>query len=107
MVQVKSIDIFTPLVDEPEIMGEIAACNVTNDIFALNVPEISGMLVFLAINQNTPMYISEGILKGVKRFLEQKIDSKVVGGHTIYSEWPLIGGEASGFVNKNDLIRKQ
>jgi selenide,water dikinase len=106
MVQVKSIDIFTPLVDEPEIMGEITACNVTNDIFAMNVPEVSGMLVFLAINKNTPMHISEGILKGIKNFMEQKIDSKIVGGHTIYNEWPLIGGEASGFVNKNNLIRK-
>jgi len=106
MVQVKSIDIFTPLVDEPEIMGEIAACNVTNDIFAMNVPEVSGMLVFLAINKNMPMNIAEGILRGINRFMEQKINSKVVGGHTIYSEWPLIGGEASGFVNKNNLIRK-
>ena len=106
MVQVKSIDIFTPIVDEPEIMGEIAACNVTNDIFAMNVPEVSGMLVFLGINKNTPMKIAEGILRGIKRFMEQKLNSKVVGGHTIYSEWPLIGGEASGFVNKNNLIRK-
>ena len=106
MFQVKSIDIFTPLVDEPELMGEIAACNVTNDIFAMNVPEVSGMLVFLAINKNTPMNIAEGILRGINRFMEQKINSKVVGGHTIYSEWPLIGGEASGFVNKNNLIRK-
>jgi len=106
MVQVKSIDIFTPLVDEPEIMGEISACNVTNDIFAMNVPEVSGMLVFLAINKNTPMNIAEGILRGIKRFMEQKINSKVVGGHTIYNEWPLIGGEASGFVDKNNLIRK-
>ena len=106
MVQVKSIDIFTPLVDEPELMGEIAACNVTNDVFAMNVPEVSGMLVFLAVNKNTPMYISEGILRGIKRFMEQKISSKVVGGHTIYNEWPLIGGEASGFVDKNKLIRK-
>ncbi len=107
MVQVKSIDVFTPIIDEPEIMGEIAACNVTNDIFAMNVLEVSGMLVFLAINKNTPMYIAEGILKGINRFMVKKIDSKVVGGHTIYSEWPLIGGEASGFVNKNNLIRKQ
>ena len=106
MVQVKSIDIFTPIIDEPEIMGQIAACNVTNDIFAMNVPDVSGMLVFLAINKNTPMHIAEGILRGINKFMEQKINSKVVGGHTIYSEWPLIGGEASGFVNKNNLIRK-
>ena len=107
IVQVKNLDIFTPIVDEPDIMGQIAACNVTNDIFAMNVPEISGMLVFLAINKNTPMNIAEGILEGIKFFMEKKIDSKVVGGHTIYSEWPLIGGEASGFVNKNAIIPKQ
>lgn len=103
---VKNIDIFTPIVDEPEIMGEIAACNVTNDVFAMNVPEISGMLVFLAINTNTPMNIAEGILEGIKYFMEKKINSKVVGGHTIYCEWPLIGGEASGFVHKDAIIHK-
>ena len=107
MVQVKNIDVFTPIIDEPDIMGQIAACNVTNDIFAMNVLNVSGMLVFLAINKNTPMYIAEGILKGIKYFLENKIDSKIVGGHTIYSEWPLIGGEASGFANKRSIIRKQ
>ena len=107
LVQVKNLDIFTPIVDEPDIMGQIAACNVTNDIFAMNVPDISGMLVFLGINKNTPMKVAEGILEGIKFFMEEKIDSKVVGGHTIYSEWPLIGGEASGFVNKNAIIPKQ
>ena len=106
LVMAKNIDIFTPILDEPEIMGEIAAANVTNDIFALNVPEISGMLVFLGLKKNMPMYIAEGILKGIKNFMEKKIHSKVLGGHTIYSEWPLIGGEASGFVEKDKLIKK-
>lgn len=107
MVLVKNIDIFTPIIDEPEIQGKIAACNVTNDIFAMNVPEISGMLIFLAISTRTPIEIAEGILKGIKYFLEEKINSKVVGGHTIYSEWPLMGGEASGYVHKDSIIRKQ
>ena len=100
LVMVKNIDIFTPILDEPEIMGEIAAANVTNDIFALNVLDISGMLVFLWMKKNMPMPIAEGILRGIKNFMENKINSKVLGGHTIYSEWPLIGGEASGFVHK-------
>lgn len=107
LVLVKNIDIFTPIIDEPELAGEIAACNVTNDIFAMNVPEISGMLVFLAISTRTPMDVAEGILKGIKYFLEKKINSKVVGGHTIYSEWPLIGGEASGYIHKDAIIQKQ
>jgi selenide,water dikinase len=117
MVLIKNIDVFTPIIDEPEIAGEIAACNVTNDIFAMNVPEISGMLVFLAISTRTPMEVAEGILRGIKYFMEKKINSRVVGGHTIYSEWPLIengilfrgeiGGEASGYVHKDAIIQKQ
>ncbi|MFW9879183.1 MAG: selenide, water dikinase SelD [Candidatus Thorarchaeota archaeon] len=106
LFMVKNIDIFTPIIDEPDIMGEIAATNVTNDIFALNVLEISGMLVFLGLKKNMPMYIAEGMLKGIKNFIEKKLNSKVLGGHTIYSEWPLIGGEASGFVAKDKIIKK-
>ena len=107
LVMVKNIDVFTPIVDEPEVMGQIAASNVTSDIFAMNVPDISGMLVFLGINTNTPMEVAEGILKGIKYFMEEKINSQVVGGHTIYSEWPMIGGEASGFAHKDSIILKQ
>ncbi|MFX0000059.1 MAG: selenide, water dikinase SelD [Candidatus Hermodarchaeota archaeon] len=106
LVMAKNIDIFTPIIDEPDIMGEIAAANVTNDISALNVPEISGMLVFLGLKKKMPMYIAEGILKGIKNFMENKLNSKILGGHTIFSQWPLIGGEASGFVEKDKIIKK-
>ncbi len=106
LLLVKNIDIFTPIIDEPDIMGEIAAANVTNDVFALNVSKISGILIFLGIKKNMPQYVAEGILKGIKRFMEKKLDSRVLGGHTIYSGWPLIGGEASGFVKKDKLILK-
>jgi len=53
------------------------------------------------------MEVAEGILRGIKHFMENKVNSKVVGGHTIYSEWPLIGGEASGYVHKDKIIQKQ
>lgn len=106
LVMVKNIDIFAPIIDEPELQGEIAAANVTNDVFALNVLDISGMLVFLGLKKNMPLYVAEGLIKGIRNFMENKISSKVLGGHTIYSEWPLIGGEASGFVDKNKLIKK-
>ncbi|MHA1455880.1 MAG: AIR synthase-related protein [Promethearchaeota archaeon] len=79
---------------------------MNHDVFALNVLDVSGMLVFLGMKKNMPMQIAEGILKGIRNFIENKIDSKVLGGHTIYSEWPLIGGEASGFVDKSKVIKK-
>ena len=106
LVLIKNIDIFTPILDEPEIMGEIAAANVTNDVYAMNVLEISGMLIFLGLKTNMPLEIAEGILQGIKQYVEKKLNSKILGGHTIYSEWPLIGGEASGFLNRNKVIKK-
>ena len=69
LVLVKNIDIFNPIIDDPHIMGQISACNVTNDIFAMNVPEISGILVFLAIQTKTPLEVAEGILEGIKYFM--------------------------------------
>ena len=75
LVMVKNIDIMTPIVDEPSIMGEIAACNVTNDVFALNVPEIAGMLAFLGIPATMPLEVTEGILSGMKYFMEKKVNS--------------------------------
>jgi len=106
LLLLENIDIFTPIIDEPEIMGEIAACNVSNDVFAMNVPKINGMLVFLAMDPVMPEEVAEGILRGIKNFMK-KINSKVLGGHTIYCDWPLIGGTASGFVKKENLIKKQ
>ena len=38
--------------------------------------------------------------------LKNKLKSKIVGGHTIYSGWPLIGGEASGIIHKDAIIAK-
>jgi len=45
-------------------------------------------------------------MKYDKKVIENKINSKVLGGHTIYSQWPLIGGEASGFLHKDKIIKK-
>ncbi|MFW9938489.1 MAG: AIR synthase-related protein, partial [Candidatus Thorarchaeota archaeon] len=68
---------------------------------------ISGMLVFLGIDLKMPIKIAERILIGIKNFMEKKVNSKIVGGHTIYSDWPLIGGEASGYIQSDLIIKKQ
>jgi len=39
-VLLTNIDVFTPIHDDPYIMGKIAACNVTNDLFAMNATKI-------------------------------------------------------------------
>lgn len=102
---VTNIDIVTPIHDDPEIMGKIAACNVTNDIFAMNATSILNFSCFLGIPFDIPAEIAEGLLRGVRNFVKD-LGADIHGGHTIQNPWPLIGGTASAILDKDQIIRK-
>ncbi len=92
---VKTLDIFTPLVDDGYIQGEITACNVTNDIYAMGVSDIIGVLIFESFPNEMPHEIAVDLLKGFHNFTK-KLNAPVIGGHTIINPWPLLGGCALG-----------
>ena len=106
MVIVTNVDIFTPIHDDPVIMGEITACNSTNDLFAMNVVDIVMYLSFLGVPMDQPQEVTEGLLSGQIQFLKQ-FNARVDGGHTIINPWPLMGGIVVGISDKKDLIPKQ
>jgi len=87
-------------------MGQIAACNVTNDLFALNALHVSNFSNFMGFPTDIPDGFPEEIIRGMRHFL-QKIGTDVHGGHTIYNPWPLFGGSASAVMQKEHLIAKQ
>lgn len=103
---VSNVDIFTPLHDDPVIMGKITACNATNDVFAMNVTDLVLYLSFLGVPHDQPDEITEGLLKGQREFLSQ-FDADINGGHTIVNPWPLMGGIVTGIIDEKDLISKQ
>ena len=90
-----TLDFFTPMVDEPEIQGRIAGCNVTSDIYALAVTNIVSVLSIMAFPENMPDELAVGMLKGFGDFCRE-MGAPVVGGHTIRNPWPIIGGAATG-----------
>ena len=67
---IQNTDIFTPIVDDPYIQGKIAACNMTNDVFACGSDKISTALSFLAGPVEVPRQVFSGILRGMKDFLK-------------------------------------
>ena len=87
-------------------MGEITACNATNDLFAMNVVDIVMYLSFLGVPPEQPDEITEGLIIGQRNFLKQ-FNADIDGGHTIINPWPISGGIAVGMCNKSDLIEKQ
>lgn len=105
-VLISNIDIFTAIHDDPYIMGKISACNVTNDLFALNALNITNYSNFMGMPYDMPSIMAEKTILGIRDFLKP-LGADVDGGHTIYNPWPLFGGSASSIMQKEHLIRKQ
>jgi len=98
-----SLDFFTPIVDEPEIQGRIAASNVTSDIYALAVTKIICVLSIMAFPEDMPDELAVGMLKGFGDFCRE-MGAPVVGGHTIRNPWPIIGGAATGVGDPEKIV---
>jgi selenide,water dikinase len=102
----QTVDFFTPIVDEPATQGRIAACNVTNDLYAKGATELLGVLVIMGFPPETPDEIAVGLLKGFSEFV-QELGTQVVGGHTISNPWPILGGAATGTMKIRDVVYKK
>lgn len=102
---VKTVDVFTPIVDDPYIQGKIAACNSTSDIYAMGVLDITGALVILGIPESLPLEVSREMLRGFQDFCRGE-GTTIIGGHTILNPYPLIGGAVVGVGRKEDILTK-
>lgn len=100
---VQNIDVFTPIVDDPEIQGRIAACNITNDLFACGVLDVTTMLSFLATPTDVPKWVLANILNGMEAFAKD-LGTTITKGQTIQNPWILVGGAATGMIEKDRLI---
>ena len=100
---VENVDIFTPIHDDPQIQGEIVACNATNDIFAMGVTKLLSLQAFLAYPEDLPEEIVVGVLTGMRNFMERH-DAKLSGGQTIKNPVPVFGGIALGTAHPRDIV---
>ena len=96
-----TVDFFPPVVAEPYLFGEIAACNSISDIYAM------GGEPKLALN--ITMYPKENSLNTLATILKGGQDKAteagvlVVGGHTITDTAIKYGMAVIGFANPNNI----
>ena len=100
---VENVDIFTPIHDDPQIQGEIVACNATNDVFSMGATNIVSLQAFLAYPKDMPEDIPVGVLKGMSCFMED-LGSKLAGGQTIHNPCPVFGGIALGVTHPRNIV---
>jgi len=102
---VVSVDVFTPVVDDPYDWGRIAAANALSDIYAMGgTPALALNVAGWPVDE-LPVRLLADVLRG-GRDVVAAAGAAVVGGHTITTERePLYGMVAVGFADPSRLIR--
>lgn len=98
-----TIDVFTPVVDDPYAFGAIAAANALSDVYAMGAKPVA-MLSFAGFPRGTlPWEVLQRILLGgVEKAREAGVD--VVGGHTVDDPEPKCGYAVVGVVHPDRVV---
>jgi selenide,water dikinase len=101
---VQTVDIITPVVDDPFLYGQISAANALSDIFAMGGDVITAMNVVGFDKANHPYEVLEEILKGGQSKVKE-CGGIIIGGHTIETPEMLYGMSVNGIINPKNIYQ--
>jgi selenide,water dikinase len=100
---VQTVDFFTPLVDDPEQFGAIAAANALSDVYAMGGRPISALSIVGFPLQQLGVIRLRAIMAGAIAVLEEA-GVPLVGGHSIDDPEPKFGLAVSGVVDPRRIL---
>ncbi len=100
---VQTVDFFTPVADEPEIYGKIAAINSLNDIYAMGGTPISALSI-VCYPQKGDWNILGEIMRGGQLALNEE-NVVVLGGHSVDDQEIKFGYAVTGTINPEKIIK--
>ncbi len=101
---VQTVDIITPVVDDPYYYGQIAAANSLSDVFAMGGEVLTAMNIVGFDGCNQPKEALKLILDGAKSKIEE-CGGTLVGGHTIETPEMLYGLSVTGIIEPNKIYK--
>ncbi len=100
---VQTVDFFTPIVDEADDWGRIAAANALSDVYAMGgVPKTALQLVGWP-RDALPFELLGDVLEGAAEILEEA-EVTIVGGHSIDDPEPKFGLAVTGLVHPDEIL---
>jgi selenium donor protein len=100
---VKTVDFFTPVVDDPFQFGQIAAANALSDIYAMGAIPLFALNIVGFPSYRLPLSVLRKILEGAnKKAAEAGIS--IIGGHTIDDSEPKYGMAVTGKVHPDRIL---
>lgn len=99
---VQTVDFFTPVADDPEIYGRVAAINSLNDVYAMGGTPISALSV-LCYPQKGDWDILEKILLGGQMAMTEA-GVVVLGGHSVDDAEMKFGYAVTGTIHPDKVV---
>jgi selenide, water dikinase len=100
---VSTVDFFTPIVDEPEAFGAIAAANSVSDVYAMGATPLFALsLVGFPRDKLGSGLLERIVAAGAAKLAEAGVP--VVGGHSIDDAEPKFGYAVTGEVHPDRVV---
>ena len=101
---VQTVDVFTPVVDDPYHYGAISAANALSDVYAMGAVPLLALAIVGFPRSKLPMDVLEEILQGG---IEKAREAGVIiaGGHSIDDPEPKYGLAVTGIVHPDRVVR--
>jgi selenide,water dikinase len=100
---VQTVDFFTPIADDPQIYGRIAAINSLNDVYAMGGTPLSALSIVCYPQKGDWDILGEILLGGQTALNNEGV--AVIGGHSVDDEEMKFGYAVTGIVDTKRLTR--
>lgn len=99
---VQTVDVLTPIADDPYIFGQIAAANSLSDIYAMGAKPLMALNV-VGFPPKLDLSILEQLLRGSIEKVKEA-GAAIVGGHTINDQELKYGLAVTGIVDRDRMV---
>ena len=100
---VQTTDFFTPIVDDPNLFGQIAAANALSDIYAMGGRPISALSLVGFPDRGDPATLDQIMRGGLTKMSEA--GCFVIGGHSIRDDDLKFGYAVTGLIHPDKIWR--
>ena len=100
---VQTVDFFTPVVDDPEAYGAIAAANALSDVYAMGGKPLTALSIAAIPEKDFPVEWSAAIFRGGMNKLREA-GCALLGGHTVRDPEIKFGYAITGVVDPDRML---
>ncbi len=99
----QTVDFFTPVVDDPEAFGAIAAANALSDVYAMGGRPLTALSIAAFPEKDFPLEWAAAIVRGGQRKLREA-GAVLLGGHSVRDPEIKFGYAVTGLVDPERML---